>query len=138
MKTIYTILIFAFSTQLAFAGEGGVNFLTEDYEKAVVQAKQEQKFMLLDFTASWCFPCKKMDRETFPDTELGDFVNSQFVSFKVNADFFWGMDIADEFKVKAYPTILVVDNLGRIVKRITGYRTAEMLLQELRPLSGLN
>jgi len=138
MKIIYTILILVFSNQMAFAGEGGVNFLTEDYDKAVVQAKQQRKFMLLDFTASWCFPCKKMDRETFPNSELGDFVNSQFVSFKVNVDFLWGMDIADAFKVKAYPTILVVDNQGRIVKRIIGYRTAEMLLQELRPLSGLN
>jgi thioredoxin-related protein len=137
MRAICILLVFILTVSWASAGDG-IDFLTENYPKAVSTAKVEKKLMLLDFTASWCFPCKKMEREVFPDAALGEFVNEQFISFKVNADYFWGMDIADEFKVKAYPTILIVDQNGKVVKRIVGYQTAESLLAELKPLSDFN
>ena len=114
-------------------GGDGIAFMTGNYTIAEKKAKEEQKLLLLDFTASWCMPCKKMEKEIFPNDALGEFVNDHFVSFKVNADYFWGMDIAKDYKVKAYPTILIVDNNGKVVKRIVGFQTVDNLMAELAP-----
>ncbi len=76
-----------------------------------------------------------MFRETFSNPCLVDFMNKKFVSFKVDNDFFWGMDIADQYNVKALPTLIVVDSNGKVVKRITGFQTVDGLLNQLKPLT---
>ena len=134
MKTFSILFALLLSLNALQAGEG-IDFMTNNYKDAVSKAQDEQKLMLLNFTASWCFPCKKMAKEVFPDKELGEFVHDHFVPFKVNADYFWGMDIADEFNVKAYPTILIVDMNGKVVKRIVGYQSIEKLMAHLQPFS---
>jgi thiol:disulfide interchange protein len=136
MRITSIIFFIVFSLRIATAGDG-VEFLTGDYDMALEQALEQQKFVLLDFTASWCLPCKKMDLETFPDTSLGSFVNQHFVSFKVNTDHASGKALAKQFKVKAYPTILILDEKQRIVRRLVGFQSASKLLRELEPLSGL-
>ncbi len=91
--------------------------------------------MLLDFTASWCMPCKKMERETFVDESLGDYVNKNYVSIQVDVDWFWGMDVAEKYGVTAYPTILVLDTKGNVVRTIRGFQTAANLLHQLRSVT---
>ena len=120
--------------QFAFAGDG-INFTNSSFDGAISNAKSQGKLIFLDFTASWCAPCKKMDRVTFKNENLGKFMNQNFVSFKVDNDFFWGMDIADRYNVKAFPTLLVIDVNGDVVKRITGFQTADGLLNQLRSLT---
>lgn len=118
----------------SFAG-GNVAFIDASYETAISTAKTQNKLVFLDFTASWCIPCKKMDRETFTNESLSKLLNDNFVSFKVNNDYFWGMDIADKYSVKSFPTILVVDTNGNVVKRLTGFQSAESLKRQLEPLT---
>jgi thiol:disulfide interchange protein len=134
MKPLILFAASFIAVSAAIAGDG-VDFRTGDFDRVFRQAGEERKLMLLDFTASWCVPCKKMDREVFPDKALGKLVNEVFIPFKVDADYFWGMDIAKKYGVKAFPTILIVDNKGKEVKRIVGYRTADKLIDELQPLS---
>ena len=134
VKKLLSILLIVFALQTSFANDG-IAFAKSSYDNAISVAKSQGKLVFLDFTASWCLPCKKMERETFSNKSLGDFVNRNFVSFKVDNDFFWGMDLADKYDVKSFPTLLVLDTNGNVVKRITGFQTAEGLLGELRPLA---
>ena len=136
MRIFIALVVITFCVEFAFAGEG-ILFLKDNYELALDTADDQDKFLFLDFTASWCKPCKRMELETFSDRELGQFVNEHFVSFRVDCDYIWGRDLASDFNVKAYPTLLVIDHLGRVVKRITGFQTADILLRELEPLPGL-
>ena len=135
MKRFITLFVLLFSISTVFAGSG-IDFNdSSTYESVVSQAKSQGKLVFLDFTASWCIPCKKMEKETFSDATVGEFVNSNFIPFKVNGDFFWGMDIAEKYNVKVYPTLMVIDGNGKVIKTITGYQSVQDLLSALKPLA---
>ncbi|MBA2562325.1 MAG: thioredoxin family protein, partial [Chitinophagaceae bacterium] len=45
----------------------GIQFIEEDWKKALQQAKEQSKLIFLDAYTSWCGPCKLLKRNTFPD-----------------------------------------------------------------------
>jgi thiol-disulfide isomerase/thioredoxin len=109
-----------------------VQFRTGEFDDILKQARKEKKLVLLDFWAIWCKPCHRLDRLTFTNVPLGDYVNSRFVSYRVNIDDFAGMDLVDKYGVKAYPTMLVVSaEDGAMVHKMTGFYLPNYLQLEL-------
>jgi thiol:disulfide interchange protein len=109
-----------------------VLFRTGDFEEILKQARKEKKLVLIDFWAVWCKPCHRLDRLTFTDVPLGDYVNSRFIPYRVNIDDFAGMDLVDKYGVKAYPTMLVVSaEDGAMVHKMTGFYLPTYLQAEL-------
>ena len=94
------------------------------YEEAVEAAKTEGKQLFIDFYTDWCGPCKMMEREVFPQKEVGDYLNSRFVCIKLNAEK-EGKEKAGLWEVKAYPTFVIVDTLQNVVAKKEGGATPE-------------
>lgn len=93
---------------------------TTDYQAALVKAKAENKSVLLDFTGSdWCPPCKMMHAKVFSKAEFVDEASKKFVLVEV--DMPRGdkevrernEPLVKEFKVNAYPTVVLVDAEGK-------------------------
>lgn len=108
-----------------------VLFRTSTFDEVLKEAKKEGKLVLLDFWAIWCAPCHRLDRLTFTDVPLGDYVNSKFVPYRVNIDDFSGMDLVEKYKVAAYPTMLVLSAGGTEIRRLTGFYLPNYLQREL-------
>jgi len=122
------VLLVAIGMTLSSAkGDLSVEFFDGTYEEALSHARKQKKPMFLDFYADWCMPCKQMDKYTFTDPDLAKLINDEFVPFKVNVDFFWGMDIADSFEIKKYPTIMFTDKKGKELRRAVGFKSADDL-----------
>lgn len=84
------------------------------------RAKAENKLVFVDVYASWCMPCKMMDREVFTDPALGKFMNDNFINVKIDAEKGNGSNVASIFEVYAYPTLLFLDENGRVLERKVG------------------
>jgi thiol:disulfide interchange protein len=84
------------------------------------KAKGSKKIVLLDVYTDWCLPCKMMDQEVYSDKATADFMNKNFINYKVNAEKNEGPDLSLIYSVDAYPTILFLDYRGRVVKRHVG------------------
>jgi len=92
---------------------------TEDYAAALAQARQEHRQLLLDFTGSdWCVWCHKIDAEVFSRPEFAAYARQHFILVKL--DFPKSRPLPDavkqqnarlkaRFKVRGYPTIIVLD-----------------------------
>lgn len=84
------------------------------------QAVAEGKLVFLDIYTDWCMPCKEMDKDVFTDRRLGEFFNENFVSAKVNAEKGSGPLIADLYRVPGYPTLLFLDQSGKVLVQKSG------------------
>ncbi len=99
------------------------------------KAKAENKYVFLDCYATWCGPCKEMDKNVFTKKRVGEFVNDKFISVRIQMDTSlrdnerikkWYKDarqIRDEFKVFAYPTFLFLSPEGEIVHKDIGFKS---------------
>lgn len=102
-----------------------------NYEKALAQAKAENKAVLLDFTGSdWCGYCIKMVKDTLGKKEFAEYAAKHLVLVEV--DFPNGKAQTDEVKkqnaelgkkfgVQGYPTFLLLDKDGKELGRQRGY-----------------
>ncbi|HVO35424.1 MAG TPA: thioredoxin domain-containing protein [Gemmatimonadales bacterium] len=55
-------------------------------EEAFARARAEDKPILLDIGAVWCHWCHVMDRESYEDPAVAEFLNAHFICIKVDRD----------------------------------------------------
>lgn len=81
-----------------------------DYEKALLQAKQEHKKLLLDISAPYCSICKAIDKKVFCNEmvacELNKCVPVKIENIEENES---TLALQKKFNVVGVPTILLID-----------------------------
>jgi thiol:disulfide interchange protein len=107
----------------------GIQFKQMSLEEAKKESVKTGKLIFIDAYASWCGPCKRMAATSFKNVEVGKVFNEQFINLKIDcekdAD---GPELARMYKVKAYPTLLVIDGKGKLVKEVIGMQMEDGLL----------
>jgi thiol:disulfide interchange protein len=98
----------------------------KDFDSAMLEAKQQQKFVMVDVYTDWCVYCKKLDKEVYTNPEVEKYLAEKFVVVKANAeDKAQGEAFCTKFDAfGAYPTILFFDTKSKKekpVSRIAGY-----------------
>jgi thioredoxin-related protein len=97
-----------------------VKFETFDWNALTEKAAKENKLIMVDMTATWCYWCKQMDKKVFPDKAVGEFYNSNFISTKLYDTDAMGKEFAQKYKVQGFPCFLFLDSEGKLVHRIDG------------------
>ena len=70
-----------------------------------------------------------MDKNIFPQAEVGTFFNKNFVNAKIDMEKGEGLDIAKRYGVNVYPTYLFVDGNGELVHRLVGSMEAPAFIE---------
>lgn len=110
------------------AAETGISFIEQDWDKALKQAKAENKLVFLDIYATWCGPCKMLKKNTFTDKKVGEFFNKNFVNVSVDGEKGVGPQLAQKFGITAYPSLIVTNAEGKPVLYTMGYIDPATLL----------
>jgi len=108
-----------------------VRFYAGTYDELLREAKKQKKPIILDFWATWCIPCRKMEKETFANPAFASYINQNFLVYKVNIDTYDGMEIADRYAIDTYPTLIVLDAKNKFVNRYRGFFPPDYLKKEL-------
>lgn len=145
MKKILILTLLLFSLSIT-AQE--INWMT--LEEAVEAQKTTPKKIFMDAYTIWCGPCKMLDKNTFRNKDVVAYVNENYYAVKFNAE---GNEIIN-FKgrtytnpnfnpntsgrnsshqlstylgIRAYPTIIYLDEQANLIAPITGYKTPSQL-----------
>jgi thiol-disulfide isomerase/thioredoxin len=115
----------AIALQILAAVVGETPFSDLDFESARTQAQAAEKLLLIDFTASWCPPCKRMDAETWPHERVRAWVAEHALAIQVDVD--KHAELAKRFGIEAMPTIVVLRDEDELDRR-TGFLDVDQLL----------
>lgn len=121
MKYIY-LFILCMGLLSVQAQEKGTQFRKLTLPEALNYVQQNAdgpQLIFVDCYTQWCAPCKMMEKEIFPQEKVGSFMNTNFVCIKLDMEK-EGLEIGRRFKVKAYPTFLILDKDGIEVGRMVG------------------
>jgi thioredoxin 1 len=91
----------------------------------------KDKVVFLDFYTTWCGPCKWMDNNVFNQSEIASKLNRNFISYKVDAEDFEGVNTALKYRVAAYPTYIFLTPDGEIIHRLEGMIPQESFAQAI-------
>jgi len=122
MRAVFiTLTVFSVSMLAALA----YDVRWHDVDSGMQEGKHAHKYILADVYTNWCGWCKKLDRDTFSDQGLVEFLNQKFVCVKANAeDHAAGEKLAHQYSVSGFPCALVFDYNGKLIGRIVGYKDA--------------
>jgi thioredoxin-related protein len=86
---------------------------------ALANARRTHKMVLVDFYTSWCGYCKRLDAEAYQDPGvIHQLANA--IPVKLDAEH-EGLDAARRYGVTGFPTILFLDENGKVESRLGGY-----------------
>lgn len=131
--------------------EGNLNWLTVE-EADKLQGKD--KLFLVDVYTDWCGWCKVMDKKTFTDQKVKDYLNEHFYVVKFNAEqkdpvtfkgttYEWkpggrkGVNGLAPVLLNGrlgYPSFAYLDKDLNPIKVLPGYKTPEQLIGELEAI----
>ncbi len=137
MKQIIFAVLFLFCTITCISAQG-IEFFHGTWPEALAKAKAEKKMIFVDAFAAWCSPCKRMAKETFPDSKVGDYFNNNFINLKIDMEHADNTEFASKYTVQSYPTLFFIDENGKIVTREIGAKDVEQLLEVGKKAMGKN
>lgn len=123
------IVLNSFSEGTGTENEKGIVFHQGNWSEALAIAKEENKLVFLDISASWCGPCRMLKSRTFTNPEVGIFYNANFINVEVDGEVGEGIDLARKYRIRGYPSLIFVNGNGDIVAKTAGYHNPQEFIE---------
>ena len=89
------------------------------------QAKNLNKLVLVDLTASWCNYCEKMKKTTYRDVDVINTIQNSYIA--IRADEATYPDLKARYQKDGRPTTIIFDHNGNEIFKHSGYLKPEWL-----------
>ena len=147
MKKIYLTFVLLLGVAISnYAQE--IEWMTMN--EALEAQEENPKKIFMDVYTSWCGPCKLLDKNTFQNKDVVNFINENFYAVKFNAEGTEEVDYQDftytnpnhdpnrkgrnsqhlfahALKISGYPSMVFFDEESNVIAPVTGYHTPKDL-----------
>ncbi len=150
-KLGYLLLVVLLASYKPIANETKkeINWVT--MEEAIELQKTTPKKIMMDAYTNWCGPCKMLDKNTFHNQDVVNYVNKHFYAVKFNAEGNESVTYKDKtygnpnydatkanrrnsshefaryLKVRSYPTMAFFDEEANFITPVIGYLKPQQL-----------
>ena len=134
MRKLYLAAIIALTFEMLTCAQVRFSEVTNQQEMAEAQkrASDQELMMFVDVYATWCGPCKVMDREVYTDQQVADYMNANFVNVRLDGESEYGLMFAAEQELEGFPSMFIFSREGEPVGRIVGFTASEALVSSLK------
>lgn len=114
----------------------------QTWEDAQARNAREPRKFIVDVYTQWCGWCRKMDRSTFDDPEISEYINKHYYAVKFDAETKTDIQFKDKgykyvrsgstgyhelaaeltFGRMSFPTIVFLDEKLNVIQPIPGYK----------------
>lgn len=115
---------FVFIVMLCFSQHCVFSQLT--FDESLAKAKSENKRVIVDVYTDWCGWCKKMDKDTYGNSDIKEIVEENFIFVKLNAEgpgklTYNGREYTEEqlsfyFNIFSFPTTVFLEPDGTLIE----------------------
>ena len=129
-----TVAWFVLIVILTAASSAAETIRWQPHDAAIQTAERENMDVFIQFKAEWCLYCKLMERETFQDKTLAQYLNRNYVTTKVDLD--EKPSIARQYGINRVPATVLIRSGEKPRVRI-GFLSAKQLLYLLENQNGI-
>ena len=149
-KNMQRLFLITFLTLFSGVGMTAQEIEWMSMNEALKAQKMEPKKIFMDAYTTWCGPCKMLDKNTFSNKDVAEYINENYYPVKFNAEGQEeinymertfdnpgfdpnrkGRNSTHEFaralKITGYPSLVFFDEEGKLIGPIPGYRTPQQL-----------
>jgi protein disulfide-isomerase len=103
-----------------------------DLPTAVRLATEQNKFVLMHFTAVWCRPCQNLNTYVFSSAAVTRAINQYTVPVKVDIDYH--PDLVKQYGISGIPSDVCITPSGRVVSKRNSPSTADDYIRMIESL----
>jgi thiol:disulfide interchange protein len=96
---------------------------------AMQKSKASKKPILMDVYATWCGPCKMMDKNTYANATVVT-ESKKWIMLKIDGD--KDEKLAARYGVQGFPTTLFLKSDGKAIAGFVGYAGPAEMLKQMR------
>lgn len=101
-----------------------------DFTDASKDAKQSGRPLLIHFGATWCPPCRQMEKDVLHHSDVRDLLSRNFVAVMIDSD--QHPELIQQFEIKSLPTDVVIAPDGVVLPKMEGGRDRKTYLAQMR------
>ncbi|MFZ9595405.1 MAG: thioredoxin fold domain-containing protein [Bdellovibrionia bacterium] len=110
-------------------------FIVNQPEEAILEAKQKNKPLLIDFFGIWCPSCNRLDERVLNQSQFQSY-SLNFVKLKLDADREVSWPLKSKYQVRSYPTLILASPQGDFLARLEGFHSEAELVGWMKQVLG--
>lgn len=100
-------------------------------DQALAEATKSNKLVLAELSAVWCPSCRALDKTIFADEAVKKRIESAFVFARIEYESPEGEAFMERYNARGFPTLLVLDPSGNVVRRLPNTTDPSAFLDSL-------